>query len=89
MLSKKLAIKIGYEECTRDFATRIYTLLLNTALWFSSLHIIKGVVNIFIVHISFRAQNCRQNIEYASNPKSKTAFHNSQKIGLDSNTVMF
>jgi len=87
MLLKNLAIKIGYEECTRDFATRIYTLLLNTALWFSSLHIIKGVVNIFVVHISFRAQNCRQNIEYASNPK--LLFIIPQKIGLDSNTVMF
>jgi hypothetical protein len=66
---------------------RIYTLLLNTALWFSSLHIIEGFINIFVLHISFRAQNYRQNIKYASNSKSKgdSAFHNSKK----KNTVMF
>jgi len=59
-----------------SFARRIYTLSLNTALWFSSLHIIKGLF--VLQHISFRAQMSPK-YQICFQSKTDSAFHNEKK----------
>ena len=64
-----------------SFARKIYTPLWYSAVVFIFAYYQRICEHFVLLSSSFQAQNCRQNIKHASNPKSKadSAFHNHQK----------